>query len=96
MVCLAVIYDVRDGHEEEASAYLIELMAATKREPGCRFYAVHRATEDPRRFFIYEQYDDESALQAHITSPHFERFGVNGIRKVARNREAVHCIPLGE
>jgi quinol monooxygenase YgiN len=96
MVCLGVIYDIKDGHEEDAAAFLIELMAATRREPGCRMYLIHRATDDPRRFFIYEQYDDEAALEAHLNSPHFQRYGINGIRAVARNREAVHCMPLGE
>ena len=28
-------------------------------------YLAHRSTTDPRRFFLYEQYDDQAALDAH-------------------------------
>ena len=40
-------------------------------EPGCRMYQVHRSPSDPQQFFIYEQYDDQAALDAHRAAPHF-------------------------
>jgi quinol monooxygenase YgiN len=95
-ICLAVIYDIQDGHEEEAAGYLLELTALSRREPGCLSYHSYRAHEDPRRFFIYEIYEDRAALEEHMKSPHFERYGINGIRRIARRREAVIGSPLGE
>jgi quinol monooxygenase YgiN len=42
-------------------------------EPGCLFYQAHQSVDDPRVFFLYEQYVDEAAYQAHMATEHFER-----------------------
>jgi len=96
MIALAVTYVFKAGHEEEAAGYFRELILASRREPGCRMYVVHRAKNDPAKFFIYEQYDDEAALEAHRSAPHFERYGKNGIQKIAERREPELYIPLAE
>jgi quinol monooxygenase YgiN len=61
------------GREDRVVAVLEELARASNAEPGCRLYQPHRATEDPREFFIYEQYEDEDAFEAHVASEHFKR-----------------------
>lgn len=94
MITLAVTYVFRAGHEAEAEGFLRELIAATRREPGCRTYEIHRSKDDPRTFFLYEQYDDEAALDAHRASPHFERFGKNGIQTIAQSRTAALYVPF--
>ena len=43
---------------ETVSDMLRELALASRQEPGCLTYTVHRHIDDPRRFFIYEQYRD--------------------------------------
>jgi quinol monooxygenase YgiN len=35
----------------------------------------HRDPENPRIFFIYEQYVDPAAVEAHVNSEHFQRIG---------------------
>jgi (4S)-4-hydroxy-5-phosphonooxypentane-2,3-dione isomerase len=40
-------------------------------EPGCRQFDVCRDPDDASQFFLYELYDDEAAIQAHLQSPHF-------------------------
>lgn len=70
---VAATYRAMEG-EEERIREILELMAAPSRaEPACRFYQAHRSPEDPRVFFLYEQYDDEAGYQAHMASKHFER-----------------------
>ena len=70
---VAATYRAMEG-EEERIREILELMAAPSRaEPACRFYQAHRSPEDPRVFFLYEQYDDEAGYQAHMASEHFER-----------------------
>ena len=61
------------GREDRVVEVLEELARASNAEPGCRLYQPHRATEDPRAFFIYEQYEDEDAFEAHVASEHFKR-----------------------
>ena len=65
MICVAVTYVVKPGNEEEAAELFRKMTGHTRTEPGCRFYLAHRSTADPRRFFLYEQYDDQAALDAH-------------------------------
>lgn len=70
---VAATYRAKEG-EEERIQEILELMAAPSRaEPACRFYQAHRSPEDPRVFFMYEQYDDEAGYQAHMATEHFER-----------------------
>ena len=40
---------------------------------GAHHRDAHRSPDDPRLFFIYEQYDDEAAFQAHAQTDHVER-----------------------
>ena len=51
-----------------------EMTAAVAR--GARatvFYQAQRSPEDPRLFFLYEQYVDEAGYEAHMDSEHFTR-----------------------
>jgi (4S)-4-hydroxy-5-phosphonooxypentane-2,3-dione isomerase len=45
--------------------------ASLEREPGCRQFDVCRDPADEGCFFLYELYDDEAAVQAHLKSAHF-------------------------
>ncbi len=47
-------------------------------------YLAHRSTADPRRFFLYEQYDDQAALDAHRAAPHFEQYAKGGLFPIHR------------
>jgi len=71
MTVLAVIWMTKPGHEEEAARVFGILTTESRKEPGCLMYVVHRHRSDPARFFVYEQYVDDAALEAHRNSPHF-------------------------
>lgn len=57
----------------EAFAQAIADNARTSRslEPGCRQFDVCRDPGDTGRFLLYELYDDDAAIQAHLKSTHF-------------------------
>ena len=59
-------------------------------------YVVHRGKDDPGTFFIYEQYDNEAALEAHRSSPHFQQFGKNGLQTIMQTRDAHLYVPVVE
>ena len=94
MICLAVTYTVRPGHEDEAAEHLRALTGPSRAEPGCRMWLAHRSVDDPRVFLIYEQYDDEAAFEAHRATPHFAKHGRGGIQRIAESRVAVVAGPL--
>ena len=64
----------REGEEEAVEQILRENAAESRREPGCRTFAVSRSTDEPRTYVLYEEYDDEAAFAAHRTSEHFKRY----------------------
>jgi quinol monooxygenase YgiN len=96
MICVAVTYVVKPGHEDEAVALFHKLTMHTRAEPGCRMYLAHRSTSEPRRFFLYEQYDDQAALDAHRDAPHFEQYAKGGLFPIIESRSPEIYSPLGD
>lgn len=88
MITLSVHYVFSAEKVAEAEGYLRELIAPTRAEPGCLTYEIYRSKDDPHAFFFHEQYADEAAVDAHRSSPHFQRFGKNGLQTIARSRVA--------
>lgn len=52
MIVLVVHYTVRPGTEGQAVGYIRKMQEHTRREPGCRLYFGHQATENRRRFLF--------------------------------------------
>ncbi len=94
MLCLAVTYLVLPNREGEAKELFGKLTQATRREPGCRLYQAHQSLSEPRRFFLYEQYDDEAAVKAHRESPHFEEYVQRGLFRIMESRTPELYAPL--
>jgi autoinducer 2-degrading protein len=88
MVVLAVTWIAHEGQEHEMLQAFERLAAASRKEAGCRMYVVHRHREDKRTFFVYEQYDDDAALQAHRDSPHFQEIAKETLHSLGRRTEA--------
>ena len=96
MLVLAVTWMANPGHEKEVAEIFRKLESASRQEPGCLGYTVHRHNHDPRRFFIYEQYRDEAALQAHRDSPHFQEYAVKALRTIGERQQGDLYTPLAE
>jgi quinol monooxygenase YgiN len=96
MLVLAVTWVAHPGHEEEVAEIFRKLQAASREEPGCLMYIVHRHSNDPSAFFIYEQYRDEAALQAHRDSSHFQEYAVKALKDVGYREQGDLYTPLSE
>lgn len=94
MICLAVTFMIQPGREDEAIELFNKLTVATRTEPGCLMYVAHRSPSEPRRFFLYEQYVDQAALDAHRAAPHFVEYGTNGVFKLTESRSPEIYEPL--
>ena len=75
MQALIVEFLIRPIHVQ-AFAAAIDANARVSREtePGCRQFDVCRDPAQEQLFFLYELYDDEAAVQAHLQSAHFRAF----------------------
>lgn len=72
MIALIVEFRIHAAHVDAfAAAIGCNARSSLDDEPGCRQFDVCRDPDDAALFFLYELYDDEVAVQAHLQSPHF-------------------------
>jgi len=96
MIVLAVEWRAHDGSEQEVSQSFLKLQEASRKEPGCLMYIVHQHVADRRRFFIYEQYRDDAAVDAHRNSPHFKQHIIEEVHMNATRTTGELYRPLDE
>ena len=94
MIVLAVTWVAKPNKQDEVADIFRKLEADSRHEPGCLMYIVHRHKDDPSRFFIYEQYRDEDALQAHRDSAHFQEYAVKALRGIGDRVQGDLYLPL--
>ena len=74
MLNVAATMKTADGKgdvlEQEFKKFLPKFLS----DPGLITYIVHRALDDPNKFFIYEKYENNEALKVHSSTPHFKEF----------------------
>lgn len=63
-------------------------------EPGCRQFDVCRDPGDAAVFFLYELYDDDAAIHAHLQTPHYQQMNADtaawvGSKTVRKLRRAM-------
>ena len=66
-------WTAEEGKEERLAQICEEMTEPSRAEPANVFYQAHRSPDDPRLFFLYEQYEDEAGYEAHMASEHFTR-----------------------
>ncbi|MGB3287665.1 MAG: putative quinol monooxygenase [Burkholderiaceae bacterium] len=72
---LLVDFHIRPAHIDEFEAAILHNAAMSlQNEAGCRRFDVCRDPQDAALFFLYEIYDDQAAIDAHMKSPHFLAF----------------------
>jgi autoinducer 2-degrading protein len=95
MVVLAVTWVAKIGQEAEVAEVLAKLSAEARKELGCAMFQAHRHRTEPRRFFIYEEYKDDAALETHRNTPHFLQYARKDLPKIADRVEGQLYDPLG-
>jgi len=75
MVILLVTLQVKPEHLSEfLEVARHDAEHSEKDEPGCLRFDVSQDRGDPNRFYFYEVYRDEAALDAHRRTPHFRLY----------------------
>ena len=69
-----VTIDVKPEYREKFIAETILNARGSVTEPGCSRWEVLVDTDNPTRFYLYEVYADSNAEDAHIKTPHFQRW----------------------
>jgi len=72
MYVVAAQYHTKEGQADEVAAILQEMIPISRAEPGCKVYLINRSLEDPRKFLLYEQYENRAAYDAHMATEPFK------------------------
>jgi quinol monooxygenase YgiN len=79
---------------ERSSRHFPETRSRLPHGAGCLQYIVHRHHHDAARFFLYEQYLDEAALQSHRDSPHFQEYAIKALAGIGERQQGDLYQPL--
>jgi autoinducer 2-degrading protein len=95
MYALVVPLKVKpEMREKFLAAALEDSICSVRDEPGCVRFDVLQDNADPNRFFFYEVYLDESAVEAHRASPHYARWRAVAPEVLAEPTNASRCTTL--
>ena len=67
-------FQARPGHHAAVEEAVLEGLAATREEPGCRGIRAFRSTQEHGPVFIHSHWRDEAAFDHHAGLPHTQRF----------------------
>jgi len=74
MYVIIVPLQIKEGHKEEfVQALLEDAKASVENEPGCSRFDVIQDAGEANRVWLYEVYDDETAFEAHLQTPHLKK-----------------------
>lgn len=74
MLIVTGIVEVAPDGIENAARAAQQMVAETMKEPGCLTYEFSQILGQPNRFRVYEEWQDQAALEAHFTAPHMAAF----------------------
>jgi len=88
MIVLVASYYGLPGKGDEIAENLQRMAKEVKQsEPGAVVYHACRSQENPDFFLLYEHYIDQDALDAHRTTPHFQKIIEGTIIPLLEKRE---------
>ena len=74
MVVVAGTARLQPGTGARAQQVIEEVVAKTRQEPGCYSYTFYIEVGDPNTLHVFEEWESNEALDAHIQREHTQRF----------------------
>jgi quinol monooxygenase YgiN len=65
-VILYAEFTAKPGSESQVQTLISDLAQKVRQEPGNTEFTVFRERDNPRKFFVFEEYLDEAGFEAHI------------------------------
>ena len=69
---VAATWKAKEGEEKRVEETIRIMTPLSRAEEANLFYQAQVAPEDPRTFFLYEQYVDEAGYEAHKAASYFQ------------------------
>ena len=94
MLIQSIHYTFAPKDADVAESLFRELRDASRQEAGVIQFDVGRSRENPNVFALWEVYRDQQAIDAHLTTEHFQRLVLNGVRPLALDRQIERVVPI--
>ena len=65
-VILYAEFTAKPSSQSQVQMLVSDLAENVRREPGNTEFTVYRERDNPRKFFVFEEYLDEASFEAHI------------------------------
>ena len=82
---------VKPGKEEQVRQELLKLIEPTRGEEGCLQYDLHVTTDEPGRFFFYENWTSRDHLDRHLQTPHLQALAAKADDLLSEPPRIVTC-----
>lgn len=67
-------FNPSSGQQQTVEQILRGMVSASRKEPGCLRYDLHRTQGSPQLFVLFETYRDAAALETHRATSHYQDF----------------------
>lgn len=74
MIAIIARIPVKEEKRAEAIEAFKQLISEVAKEEGTLSYTLNVSPNDPNTLVVLERYKDQSALNAHSSTPHFKAF----------------------
>ncbi|WP_197379857.1 putative quinol monooxygenase [Mycolicibacterium mengxianglii] len=95
-VVVVAHWQTTEASVDTVLAHLAELQPKSLAEPGCLGYEVFRQIEERASLVLIEHYRDDTALDAHLNSSHYQDLVVGRIRPLLTDRRVEFLRPRDE
>ena len=74
MLIVTGVVEVAEAGVEKARDAALTMVAETTKEQGCLIYEFSQVLGHATRFRVYEEWQNQAALEAHFATPHMAAF----------------------
>ncbi len=74
MIMVFATMKIKPGKADQFIQEFRKAQPKVLKDPGAVQYSLHRDISDANKFYFYERYEDQKAVDYHSTTPHFKAF----------------------
>jgi autoinducer 2-degrading protein len=82
-------WNVKEGRLDEVLQILTQAATKSSEEKGNLFYKIHQSKSDQNTLILFEGYENETALEFHKNSEHYQNLVVKKIVPLLESREVI-------
>ena len=86
MIVVAAFITTVEGKGDEWENEIKKVVPKFRREPGLITFLVHRNTDNPSRFFLFEKWKSEKALKEHFETRDYKVYR-DAVADMIKDRE---------